>query len=147
MVRAACVPALLLACACDGAIEDLGAPDASADAGGGSTGRGDAGRGADGSAADAPWHTRYDAALPDPANPPMPGEYPPERGDCITWDNVCFGRGSCDRRTGWCCNGTFRFPGCVCGATLGCQPPEVCCILPEASDFMCVPIGSCPQFR
>ena len=118
--------------------------------------------GGDGGTADAPWWSNFDAQY-DPAHPPLPGTFPPSDNqlcgafvDGSGYVNGCIDArypraASCVRPTGWCCSGKITTGKCMCGWTLGCVGPQVCCAKPgdtvprcEADTNACVGAGGVP---
>jgi hypothetical protein len=86
-------------------------------------------------------------ALPDAipsVPPPAPGEYPdPSGGLCGQSDTCAPGAGLCDFQSGWCCHGRFTTDRdgqaeCLCGQSLGCPPPQLCCSAHGATVSVCV---------
>lgn len=93
-------------------------------------------------AADA-WRSHFDAPA-DPIDPPTEGSYPPVGGGLCPV-SPCGSGATCDEGSGWCCGGRFRAGKCMCGGTLGCKPPSVCCALPGTSTPSCVAdVSLCP---
>ena len=90
------------------------------------------------------WWRRYPDALHDPIGAPLDGTYPAE-GGLYCPGPACFANGLCDSLSGWCCGGHFREGRCVCGATLGCVPPQVCCPRAGATDGVCADLADCPE--
>ncbi len=126
--------------ACGGTFVYVG-PDASVDGGVSSDGASEDG-GTDGiSDAELDWFAQFDGAHGfDGFYPPAPGEFPAQDGSFCKVDYNCGSEGlqaHCDIGTGWCCSGEGRAGKCVCGYSLGCLPPEMCCDYPEASVPVC----------
>jgi hypothetical protein len=74
------------------------------------------------------WWARWDAAVFDV--PPAVGMYPPNGAGPCDVTGCATSSSLCIPGQGWCCEGTIesRAPyRCVCGAGLGCLPPQVCC--------------------
>lgn len=97
---------------------------------------------ADDAGVDAPddwaWYfAQFDVYQYDGRHPPLVGEYPWSMGAC-TSALSCLPYAGCDNSTGWCCSGYPEMQGCMCGATLGCLPPQMCCYLPDATAPSCV---------
>jgi hypothetical protein len=92
---------------------------------------------------DATWASHFDANY-NRDYPPAPGEYPdPSGGLCGQSDTCAAGAGLCDFQSGWCCHGRFTTDRqdqaeCLCGQSLGCAPPEVCCSAYGATVSVCM---------
>ena len=129
---------LTLATACGGEVLiDDGGTDASIDQG--DEAQMDAG-------GDGAWWRHFDAQPFDGYALPIPGEYPPADGqpsNCV-WTGAIT-----DDGTGWCCIGSFILgpnSRCMCGGTLGCSPPDVCCVSAFDHSAVCKAVQSCPQY-
>jgi hypothetical protein len=133
-VRALALLALAVVCSCGGrALVEHDCDDASVhDTGASGTSPEDGGVS---SAGDADTGSTYD---------PIPGEYPdPSGGLCGQSDTCAPGSGLCDFQSGWCCHGRFTTDRdgqaeCLCGQSLGCAPPQVCCSAHGATVSVCV---------
>jgi hypothetical protein len=87
----------------------------------------------------ASWFRQFpDAQAFDGYLPPVVGEYPLSSGQPCG-QSPCAS-GFCEFTSGWCCSGDGRpnGVGCLCGTSLGCLPPQVCCDLPETYVPQCV---------
>ncbi len=89
------------------------------------------------------WFSQFDVAPFDGCDPPLVGEYPDPKGvPCHDQPNEIA---SCDPFTCWECSGLRAKNHCVCGLGWGCLPPQICCLLPEASAPECVAdFDACP---
>ncbi len=106
-------------------------------------------------ASDANWFAQFDVYQYDGHDPPYVGEYPLSTRQPCLGDNplaeagnptICDPLAQCDTFTGWCCSGEVKSQACVCGASLGCLPPDVCCDLPDALAPSCVDgMAACPN--
>lgn len=94
------------------------------------------------------WWRQFDVAPFDGYSPPIPGEFPPEGGiPCNAGGECPIGFAACNFGTGWCCEQFYHNEQCVCGATLGCLPPQVCCPVSGQVQYSCVATANaCPAY-